>query len=499
LLERLGPTFIKIGQFLALRPDLIPQAYCDELLNLLDRVPPFPWAGAQQILRAELGDDPEKLFRSIDTTPVAAGSLAQVHAAVTHSGVEVAVKILRPRIEEQVKRDLRRARLLAGLLDRSGVTLVVSPREVIAELTVWLGEEIDLNHELGNLTRLRQLSQSATERIPKPFPRLCTTHVLTVEYIHGVRFTELIGSRYTPPGIDRAALAANLLRSTLNQIFRYRFFHADLHPGNLIALEDNAIGYVDFGLCDHLDDTVRNRQLRYLSAVYNHDIDGMFRALSEILVASDDTDLQAFRTDFYAETGAYFDRIEHARGDRQAQASDRQSPIAEWLIRVMRSARRHRLRFPPRILSLYRALLTAETVARRLGGKADLRRAGREFFEELRWEELFRESSLERLQPIFLSIVSLLRDGPGQLQQILSDTAEGRLALTVSVTESAQARRRKDHRAKLLAAAVLSAAASILLAQAGGTSVFGVRAAWPLGALLVALYGTVLWQWRRLR
>jgi ubiquinone biosynthesis protein len=117
LLQKRGPTFIKIGQYLALRPDLLPQEYCDELIQLLDRVPPFPWAQARTILVAELRRDPSEVFRFIDPRPAAAGSLAQVHRALLHDGTEVAVKIQRPQIAERVRRDLKRAQLLARLLD----------------------------------------------------------------------------------------------------------------------------------------------------------------------------------------------------------------------------------------------------------------------------------------------------------------------------------------------------------------------------------------------
>jgi ubiquinone biosynthesis protein len=506
-LQRLGPTFVKMGQFLALRPDLVPQAYADELMMLLDHAPPFGWADARRILGEELGADPESIFASIDPLPVGGGSLAQVHLARLDDGTEVAVKILRPGIHEAVQRDLRRARRLTRLLEVSGVRLVVSPREVLQELEQWLLQEIDLAHELANVTRLHGLTQSSTiQRIPRPYPALSTARVLTLEYLRGVAFSEILLARPEEDplypnllGVDRTALAANLLRASLIQIFRARFFHADLHPGNLVALPADVIGFVDFGVCDHLPDTVRERQQRYLSAIYRRDVDAMFRALTEILVPGPETDLEAFRTDFFAETATYLGRSADWQPAAGRTTAGERSPIAEWLIRVVRSARRHRLHFPANVLALYRALLTVETVARRLDPAVDLRRIGREFFRDLQIDELANSLSPERLEPALLNLLTLYRDSPRQLQQILADAAEGRLALSVTVAEGARARRQHDRRAKLVTSAVLSVGVSVLLAQPTPTTLFGVAPAPLLVALLLLLYAVVAWQWYRLR
>ncbi len=356
-LEDRGPTFVKLGQFLALRPDLLPQEYCDELIKLLDRVPPFSWEEARAILTAELGRDPRDIFLSIDQRPLAAGSLAQVHRAVLPDGTEVAVKVQRPHVAEVVRRDLRRGRLLAWLLERSGVSLVIAPGELVKELSSWLTEELDFRRELANLTRLHKLAaESAESRIPRPYPELSTARVLTATYLPGIRFTEILraiqpgvnepAQPVSAPGIDYRTLAEHLVRSTLEQIFRWQFFHADLHPGNLLALPDNVIGYVDFGLCDELDTQVRGSQLRYLTAVYNGDRPAMFKALTEILVAGPDTDLEAFRREFEAQTRELAVRRGAAEND-----ADR-SPFGKYLIGLMRSAQASPAGARPRALAV---------------------------------------------------------------------------------------------------------------------------------------------------
>jgi len=507
LLEKLGPTFIKLGQFLALRPDIIPQEYCDELMSLFEHAAPFPWEDARRILAEELKEEPEVTFRSIDPVPLAAGSLAQTHFARLHDGTEVAVKILRPGIAERIEQDLSRTRIFARVLELTGFHHVISPTELVEELRIWLMQEIDLDRELANMSRLhRAARESEVERIPRPFPDYSTSRVLTAEYIHGITFAELIAAARPDPKaplrrrrrfhVDRDQLASNLLRACLGQIFRYRFFHADVHPGNLVALSDDAIGFVDFGLCDSLDETVRAQQMRYLSAVYNRDVEAMFRAISELLIPSTTTDMEAFRADFHAETRNYLSRIDDPEESRRTGGS---SPIADWLVAVVRSARRHDLRFPPKILSMYRTLLTAESVARILSPGNSLRLVGREFFRELQYEEIARSFTSERIEPVLLSLFTLGRDWPVQLQQILADLTAGRLSMTMRTAETPHTRRLRDLRTKLLAAAILTVSSAMLLNIPALPAFLRGNLIWIVAAFHTILLGIVVRQWRRLR
>lgn len=503
LLERSGPTFIKLGQFLALRPDIVPQEYCDELIYLLDRVPPFPWAQVRATLKADFGAEPEELFAYINPRPVAAGSFAQTHVARLPGGAEVAVKVQRPGIVARVERDLRRMRQIAVLLRVAGVPLAVSPKEVVEELAVWLREETDLLHELVNLERLHALArESRTEHIPRPCPQLCSTRVLTAEFLNGVPFTELLsGPGLRPfPGEerqDRARVARNLVAATFRQMFRYGFYHADLHPGNLLLLPGGVIGYVDFGLCAILDEQVRRDQLRYLSAVYRQDVEAMFRALRELLVPGERADVEGLRMDFLRETRDFLGRL--PPGGRAPAGARTRSPIAQWLVAVMRAARRHHFRVPTNILSMYRALLTAETVASRLSDSVSLRSVGRRFFRELQVEQVLDSLQPERMQPVLLDTLTLARDAPGQLREILADVSEGRFVLRVAVAEEVRTRRARDHRTRLLAASLLSLGVALLLLAPAPPRLLGV----PLRAVLTAALGAswlLTWvYWRRLR
>src|SRR5919201_1480666 len=261
LLERLGPTYVKIGQFLALRPDIVPQEFCDELIRLLDRVDPFPWEQARAIIAEDLGDDPTRLFAAIDAAPLAAGSLAQTHAARLQDGTAVVVKVQRPRVREQVLRDVGRIGVLARLLELAGVSPAISPRDVAAELRDWLLQELDTGREVDNMARLHRLAHDVPWIVvPRPYRSLCGPRVVTAERVLGIPLTELLDAGAASDEVSLERLAENLIFATLTQVFRFRFFHADVHPGNVFALPGNRIGYVDFGLCDELDETLRERQ-----------------------------------------------------------------------------------------------------------------------------------------------------------------------------------------------------------------------------------------------
>lgn len=510
-LQRLGPTFIKVGQFLALRPDLVPQDYCDELMSLLDQVPPFPWREAKTILTEELNRDPTEIFDFVNPKPVAAGSLAQVHEARLMDGTEVAIKIQRPNIRELVLSDLSRARLLARLFELSGISLIASPREIMEELTAWMMQEIDLRHELDNLSRLYQLAKGDSfERVPRPYPDLSTSKILTSEYLRGIPVSKLLLAlhsnsaegvdRVKTLGVDCDQLASNLLTACLTQIFRYQFFHADLHPGNLLALPDGVIGFVDFGLCDVLDETVRERQMRYLAAVYGGKTNLMFRSLMEILIPSEQTDVEAFRRDFFTETSTWL-RWRKASEDGYPEISPNgtRSPTGQWMVNVMLLARHHRLQVPSGILLMYRALLTAESVANQLGTEMDLTSVGNQFFAKLQLEEALRVIEMNEIQGTFLSQLTLMRELPSQLQQILSELSDGRFALNVTFAETLNVRRSNNQRVRLLATSILSVGIALLLTRTQLPELFGVSLAWPLCITLILLYLWIFLQWRQLQ
>ena len=504
-LEKRGPIFIKIGQFLALRPDLIPQEHCDELLQLVDAVPPFPWAAADEILKRELGRPASEVFAHFNRRPIAAGSLAQVHLARLNDGTEVAVKIQRPDLEKAIERDLRRVRIIANLLEKSGSSFIVSPRALADEIEGWLKQEIDFRQELSNMERLYDLSKGAAfQRIPRPYPAYSTRRILTAEYLAGTPVSFLLKELRDHPsgagrekalrGIVPELYAQRLLIGTLTQIFRHQFFHADLHPGNLMVLPGDVVGFVDFGLCDELAGSLRERQFQFFAAIYSGDQGRIFKSLTEVLIPGEATDLERFRLDYLQEAR----RLEEADSSQTGNAVDR-SPLAQYLTGIMRAARRNQLQVPARVLSMYRVLLTVESLANQLGFTEGLRGVGTEFFEKLQREEMIqRLFDREGAERMLMSVMNLKRDAPGQLQQILAEVSQGNLTVKTDATESLKTARTRNQRTRLLVLAILTVGVSFLLGSQNPGTVFGLSLVWPLSAALIILYLSCFVLWRRL-
>ena len=501
-LERRGPLFVKLGQFLSMRPDLIDRRYCDELMRLVDRGPIMPWTTVSRIIAEDLGRPPEDIFAVIDPEPIVAASLAQVHAARTTDGREVAVKVLRAGIREAVAQSLADERTFTQIWNATGATSIVDAPTLLAEFRRWLDEELDTSRELHNLKRLRRLSRrSRVSMIPRGYPRLSGPRIVTQTLLTGVPFSELLRmqrddrvDRIARLGFDTDRLAARLIATVLTQVFRYQFFHADIHPGNLIALPGDVVGLVDLGLCDVLDPSFRRGLLRYLGAVYEGDTEAMYRGLLEVLVIDDRADVDGFREDFYDAARRWLrDR------DLPRQDGDRRSPIADYLISTLRAARRRGLRVPASLLSMYRALLSAETIANELGANADLRQVGRRFFARLRRRELWTRLSRDRRSAWLADMSELILDGPSQLRQLLLDWSDDRLTLTVRTVQSPDDRASERDRARLVALAVVLVALSVLLV---GAERIPAVAGLVRGVTAVALAAaaTYMWLlWRRLR
>jgi ubiquinone biosynthesis protein len=466
LLIRLGPMFVKIGQFLALRPDVLPQEYCDELLQLVDQAEPEPWENIRATIERELGDSPERLFAHIRTRPLAAGSIAQVHVARLHDGDRVVVKVQRTNLEERVKKDLARVRWLARVLDWSGVSPFTSPDEVITELEGWLHQELDFTRELRNQQRMFDaLSSEPMVRVARAYPTYSTSKIVTSEYLPGLPFSRVMRIlRESGPralerlGFNTAILAEDLIETALYQIFRLRFFHADLHPGNLIAMRGNIIGLVDFGLTDVLDPSVERRQADFLSSIYGDDVNGMYRSVSQVFVEGRKTNPEAFRRDFFNETSRWI-------AEKNDEPSVGRSTTASYMVSVMRLARVHDMRLPTSVLSMYRTLLTAESVAHQLQSKATLGAVGKGFFKGLQLEQTLATFEPGRIIAWLMQINDFVRSGPGNLQQLLSDAADGRFTLPVRTLDSEQSRRIGNQRTRLITLAIISLGLALLISM----------------------------------
>lgn len=266
-LEQLGPTYIKFGQFLSTRSDLLPETYITELTRLQDDVEPFSYAQVEEIVQRELGVRMSKAFREFDSEPIAAASLAQVHRAVLRNGRVVAVKVQRPDIRQRMVHDLEALTEVAGFLDRHSETARrFGFADMLDEFRKSLFRELDFRREAQNLRVLRHnLVDYPLIAIPEPVDDYTTVHILTMDYIEGKKITDI--TPYAKLELDTSALAEELFRAYLQQILIDGFFHADPHPGNVFLTRDSRVALIDLGMVATLPEHLQENLLELLIAI----------------------------------------------------------------------------------------------------------------------------------------------------------------------------------------------------------------------------------------
>ena len=373
--EELGPTFIKLGQVLSGRPDLITAAYANEFKKLQDEVPPFPFEEARAIIETELGAPLEELFLSFDKAPAAAASIAQVHYATLPDGTEVVVKVQRPNIQENIEQDIQILRAVAALLEKHiPEARVYNPAAIVEEFARTVRREMDFGMEADNALKFEEsFRDSHTIYIPRVFGAHSSRKVLTLERITGIRIDMV--ADLDAAGFDRHALAKNGTTAFFKQVFDDGFFHADPHPGNMFVMDDGRIGLVDFGIVGRLTEENREAIADTFLAVVNKDFDKLVRQYIDMGFVSDDIDLETFKRGFKADL---VDLIEPLYTKKLGQIK-----LSDYLERVTGIATRHGLKFPRELILMNKALLTMEGLGRELDPDFDFMEAARPYAHKL--------------------------------------------------------------------------------------------------------------------
>ncbi len=341
-LGELGGAFVKIGQLLSTRPDLIPPEYAKELAKLQDDAPAVPLDGIRQVIRQDLGKKPETLFAHFESRPLASASIAQVHLARLQNGEEVVVKIQRPDISVAIEQDLE---ILAGMANwaaaHSAIGRIYNLSALADEFAYTLRNELDFQREGHNIDQFRRnFSNDPSVYIPRVFWELSTDHVLTLERVGGLKITDL--AQLDAAGINRHTLAENAGRLVMRMIFEFGFFHADPHPGNLFVRPDGSIALIDFGMVGRLDDRLKDALLRMGMDVVRNDS----RRLADELYA-----LGA------AGGGARHQTLEHDLQhllDRYASGSLKELGAPQMIDEILAISQRNQLQLPGELALLSR-------------------------------------------------------------------------------------------------------------------------------------------------
>jgi ubiquinone biosynthesis protein len=349
-IEELGPTYIKMGQILSTRPDLVPVDFVRELARLQDKVPAFALSEVTRILREETGCAVEELFDEFDPQPLASASIGQVHRARLKDGDEVAVKVQRPGIRKQVEVDLEILLHLATLAERHIEELAHhKPVKIVEEFARSIEKEMDYTLEATSMERVaRAFLSDASVYIPKVFREVTTGRVLTTEFVDGIKVSLL--EELDAEGYDRKVITRSGADILLTQVFEHGFFHADPHPGNLFVLPNNVICLLDFGMMGTVDRSTREAFVELVDAVVRRDEQRTTRVLLKLTLWEEEPDQRRLAKDVADFMGAHLYK----------PLKDIQ--IGKLLQQMLELAAAHRMRIPPEIFLMMKAISTVEGV-----------------------------------------------------------------------------------------------------------------------------------------
>lgn len=405
-LEELGPTYIKLGQILSTRPDLIPVDFLQELSSLQDKVPPFP-AAARKIIENELEVGIDILFSQFDDIPLASASIGQVHRARLQNGQEVALKVQRPGIQKVIEVDLEIMLHLATLMEHHIEELAFHrPIKIVEEFARTLEKELDYLLEAANMERAAlNFSNDPSTLIPAVFRELSTVRVLTTECVKGIKVSNI--EQLDSSGLDRKLITSRGADILLRMIFEHGFFQADPHPGNIFVLPDNVICLIDFGMVGSVDRRTRETFGDLLDGIVKKDASKVAKVLLQLTLWEEEPDIRAFEidvTDFMAHH--LFKPLKDVR-------------IGKLLHHLLDLASRHRLRIPPNIFLMMKSLTTVEGVARMLDPEFDIFGKAAPFIRSL----LLERYSPQRLSADVFQLTADLMKFTRQFPQDLLDVA----------------------------------------------------------------------------
>lgn len=477
-LESLGPTFVKLGQMLSTRPDMVPVEFATALERMQEKVAPIPVERIAQIIEQELGASVSKLFASFDPVPLGCASIAQVHRAQLHDGREVAVKVQKPEVAAQLRSDLEVLRSFALAADHlTQVGRRVRLRDWLNEFAKTLMQELDYQAEAENLQRFGQhLKPFKPLWVPQPIWDYCSHRVLTMELANGVRVDMIPDVRRTEEPM--APLAAALIRGYIDQIFVHGEIHADPHPGNLRVTPQGRLAIFDLGMVAHMPPRLRERLLKLLFAA----VDGRGEEVADEIIGIS-TRLESFDEERYLrETGQMIARY-------AANTSFSEGRVVLDLVRIATASG---LRTPPELSLLGKALLNLETVCRLLSPDLDTRRIVEKQLQHVMRARLKKSLSAANLASEAMEIQQLLREGPRKMSDILALLAENRLQMKVTGLEESRLMENLQKIANRVSAGIVTAAlilaAAMMMKVDTGWHLFG----YPAIAFTLMLIGVAL-------
>ncbi len=447
--EELGPTFVKLGQLMSTRPDLIPDEFIEEFVKLQDNVQAISYEAVRETVEKELGKTLSEAFVSFDEKPLAAASIAQVHSAVMHNGELVVVKVQRPGIEKIIDTDVSLLAFLAGLLEKYvPETQIASPKVIVEEFFRTLSYELDFFIEANSIAKIAENMASIPDIVlPKVYRTHSTQRVLTLERFEGIRVNDL--EAIDKAGIDRKLIVELGARAFFKSIMIDGLFHGDLHGGNLFVLPGNRLGIIDFGVVGRLSAKSRERLATMMMALLTEDFETLCYQYAELGVTSGFIDFESFQREVQNVLSPYMGLA----------ISDFNS--GRVLIEATKIATKYNIKVPGDWMLVFKAILTVEGMGRTLYPQFDLMETGRELVKDLIKNQYSIQKISKDLLWVAKDVAALLQVLPRQIRWMFRKFNSNDFAFEVKSPDLQDIRRQLDTNGRRVSLSVIIAGLAI--------------------------------------
>jgi ubiquinone biosynthesis protein len=415
VLEELGPSFIKLGQLMSTRADIFPPEYIEEFTKLQDQVPPVPFSDIKKVIEQELRRPLEEIFKEFTPKSMAAASVAQVHLGKLFSGEAVAVKVIRPNIDKEIRKDIRLMYAIAKRAENvSEIARVIGAVNLVKEFERVIFKELDMYIEAGNIDKFANNFKSDDEiYIPEVYWDYTTKSVLTMEHIPGIKMDQVDVIR--AHDMDPKDIAMIGLRSFSRQLMEFGLFHADPHSGNTIVMFDGRVSLVDFGITGYLDDETMHQIAFLLLGYAEHDYDMVMDALMGAGLIDEETmDLKNFRRDLKDMSESFYGR------------SLQTISVVEVYDQIVQLIYKYKIRMPRNLLLLFKTVIQTEALGKILGSDASILEVTKPYAKKLIERGYLRKNVLKNMRKDAISMGSRMKMIPKLVHDILNQTARGK-------------------------------------------------------------------------
>ncbi len=491
-IEEAGPTFVKLGQILSMRPDILPPDISYELQKLHDQVAPLPYKAIKKVLKEELNAPPEEVFSHISEKPLAAASIAQVHRAELKSGAQVVLKVQRPKAKETIDVDVEILKDLTNILRKYFQDkLAQDPVRIVAEFDQSIHRELDFIREGRNIVRFKN-NFSDDERlfVPQYFQKFSTDKLLVMGHVKGIKASQT--EKLDKAGIDREAVARNGTALSFREIFEFGFFHADPHPGNIMVLKNNVIALLDFGMVGQIDDDTIDHFGEIIIGITQKDADRIIHAFDELNITNPNTDNKALRNDING-------LIDYFHG-----VSIKKLRLKAILNELFAIIQKYRLTFPPSLSLTLKALITVDGLARVLYPEFDVMGQLQPFIHKITMRRYDPRRRWREMQLFLEDMINLAEDFPKKVRTILTNAANNRFVIQFEHHKLenliAALNRATNRLSSALIIAALIVGSSLVIQLSVGPTLFGYPMIGLIGYLLACIFGLkLLWDMFRTR